>query len=389
MLIYNASYIQSLPVNPNISSTITNGDTLVWDDITDTWITGSGGGSGSTGYTGYTGPTGYISAVGSLYSNYAYWNPNSSSWLAETGISIHIGGNAGLSSQQGGAVAIGYNSGEFGQGDGATAIGYASGSNQQGMSATAIGKLAGYVSQGGSAIAIGDTSGYSGQGYSAIAIGTGSAQNNQGQSAIAIGSDSGKFNQGQSAIAIGKLAGNSNQFGNSIILNASGTILNGTDSAFYVKHTRSIAAGTGTNQLTYNTSTSEIYLNTDKTFVIDHPQYKDKYLVHACLEGPESGVYYRGNGRIYSNLDDEYETEIVLPEYVKDLATDFTIQITSIGKESSLYKTSEVNEENGTFKVFGKSGKFFWHVYGKRHSIQVEPLKSTVDIKGSGPYKWI
>ena len=248
-----------------------------------------------------------VDPTGSLYSNYAYWNPNSSSWLAETGTTVHIGGNAGLYSQQGGAVAI--------------------------------------------------------------------------------GSDSGKFSQGQSSIAIGNLAGNSNQSGNSIILNASGTILNGADSAFYVNPTRSLAAGTGTNQLTYNTSTSEIYLNTDKTFVIDHPQYKDKYLVHACLEGPESGVYYRGKGRIDSNLDDE--TEIILPEYVKDLATDFTIQITSIGKESSLYKTSEVNQENGTFKVFGKSGKFFWHVYGKRQSIQVEPLKSAVDIKGSGPYKWI
>ena len=43
--IYNASYIQSLPVNPNISSTITNGDTLAWDNITNTWITGPGGAS--------------------------------------------------------------------------------------------------------------------------------------------------------------------------------------------------------------------------------------------------------------------------------------------------------------------------------------------------------
>jgi len=31
-----------------------------------------------------------------------------------------------------------------------------------------------------------------------------------------------------------------------------------------------------------------------KTFVREHPLNKDKYLVHACLEGPEAGVYYRG-----------------------------------------------------------------------------------------------
>ena len=129
MLIYNASLIQSLPVNPNIYSTVSNGDNLVWNGSS--WSAQSGGG-------GATGPTGYISAVGSLYSNYAYWNPNSTSWLAETGTTVHIGGNAGLYSQQGGAVAIGYSSGLTGQGDGATAIGYASGYNQQGDGATAI-----------------------------------------------------------------------------------------------------------------------------------------------------------------------------------------------------------------------------------------------------------
>ena len=130
--IYNASLIQSLPVNPNIYSTVSNGDNLVWNGSS--WSAQSGGG----GATGPTGPTGYISAVGSLYSNYAYWNPNSTSWLAETGTTVHIGGNAGLYSQQGGAVAIGYSSGLTGQGDGATAIGYASGYNQQGDGATAI-----------------------------------------------------------------------------------------------------------------------------------------------------------------------------------------------------------------------------------------------------------
>ena len=45
-----------------------------------------------------------------------------------------------------------------------------------------------------------------------------------------------------------------------------------------------------------------------KTFIIDHPIDKNKYLVHGCLEGPEFGVYYRGKSEILlkSNFDNFY-----------------------------------------------------------------------------------
>ena len=47
--------------------------------------------------------------------------------------------------------------------------------------------------------------------------------------------------------------------------------------------------------------------------------------------------------------------------------------------------------ENGQFQVYGEEsfGEFFWHVTGQRCSIEVEPDKSTVEVKGDGPYKWI
>jgi hypothetical protein len=112
----------------------------------------------------------------------------------------------------------------------------------------------------------------------------------------------------------------------------------------------------------------------------------DKYLVHSCLEGPEGGVYYRGENVIESNGSNFIE--ITLPSYVKHFATDFTIQVCSIDNENSLY-TSKVDKDTGTFKVFGKPGEFFWHIYGKRQSVEVEPLKSAVTLKGSGPYKWL
>ena len=122
----------------------------------------------------------------------------------------------------------------------------------------------------------------------------------------------------------------------------------------------------------------------DKTFVIDHPTNDNKYLVHACLEGPEAGVYYRGKGEITNN---EY-VEIKLPHYVEKLAFDFTVQITPIyGNKIVTLNSSEI--ENNAFKVYGENAKFHWTVYGNRHNINVEPDKDTVNIKGDGPYLYI
>jgi len=121
-----------------------------------------------------------------------------------------------------------------------------------------------------------------------------------------------------------------------------------------------------------------------KTFVIDHPINKDKYLVHACLEGPEAGVYYRGKGHITNNDS----TTINLPNYVSKLAYDFTIQITPIydGKVKT-YNAGEI--ENNQFSVYGENGYFHWIVYGTRNEINVEPNKADVNVNGSGPYLWI
>jgi len=45
--------------------------------------------------------------------------------------------------------------------------------------------------------------------------------------------------------------------------------------------------------------------------------------------------------------------------------------------------------EKGKFRVYGEPGEFTWLVYGKRGSINVEPRKDSVNVKGDGPYKWI
>jgi hypothetical protein len=121
-----------------------------------------------------------------------------------------------------------------------------------------------------------------------------------------------------------------------------------------------------------------------KSFVIDHPLDYTKYLVHACLEGPETGVYYRGRSEIINNTS----VEIVLPEYVCDIASNFTIQICDIydGDAPKTYSAGEVISNR--FLVYGGIGRFSWEVRGSRGNIIVEPDKHEGVVYGEGPYKW-
>ena len=122
-----------------------------------------------------------------------------------------------------------------------------------------------------------------------------------------------------------------------------------------------------------------------KTFIIDHPKDNDRYLVHACLEGPEAGVYYRGTSEIIDNQS----VTIELPSYVPGWATHISVLVTAIydGKVKT-FAASDV-DRNGKFVVYGENGRFNWLAMGKRASVNVEPLKSEINVSGFGPYKWI
>jgi hypothetical protein len=154
--------------------------------------------------------------------------------------------------------------------------------------------------------------------------------------------------------------------------------------------------------LMYSTTLNEVLYadassNQSKTFVINHPVHNDRYLVHSCLEGPESGVYYRGIGHFEVN---ESEITIQLPNYVKYLASELTSVVTPVVKSNSTpyyLATSEVVD--GEFTVFrypiiepknlSTKSSFNWIVIGKRADIDVEPYKKDVTIKGDGPYRYI
>ena len=319
---------------------------------------------------------------------------------------VSIGPYAGQQSQSNGGIAIGYAAGQIGQSTYAIAIGYETGITGQGTSAIAIGRNAGYTNQGPSALAFGSNAGYANQGTGALAIGSDAGSYSQGSGAFAIGSQAGQINQGDSAIAIGSSAGKTDQgigsiaIGNwssytggaqaaySIALCASGNGITAANTGFYVTPLRSTGTTTQTGMMFYDDTTNEIqYINASKTFIIDHPTDPTKHLIHATLEGPEAGVYYRGEGII---LSDKTHTTILLPDYVHALATGFTVQLTPIyqpNKPIPTYATSKV--VNGSFQVHGPPGEFYWQVHASRGPINVEPLKTSVRIKGDGPYKYL
>lgn len=355
---------------------------------------------------------------GSCQSDYLYWD--GSSWK-NGGQNIKLGCNAGEINQGTLAIAIGSESGRTSQGTRGIAIGVNSGQTGQQEDSIAIGTGAGKIVQENDSIAIGTETAEFNQGFCCVAIGTTSAQFNQSAYSVAIGGIAGQNYQGTNCVAIGYGAGENTQGinsvavgaysgynqpaginsislgaystakdNNTIVINATGSNLqsDGTANGLYIKPISSSEELSPT--LIYNTTSGKISYKSSKTFVIDHPIDNDKYLVHACLEGPEAGVYYRGKAEIKENDN----VTITLPDYVSKFSYDFTVHITPIYNKNNkniILSSSEV--ENNSFTVHSNnivdSLKFYWILYGKRNEIEIEPLKSSSSIKGNGPYTWL
>jgi hypothetical protein len=297
---------------------------------------------------------------------------------------VAIGFQAGRSAGDG-AVAVGFQAGFFNQHIDTVAVGAFAGAHLQGKEAVAIGASAGESFQGSSAVSVGGEAGQEGQGSGAIAIGFAAGQEKQGEGAIALGTAAGLCCQGEYAIAIGAAAGTA-QAAYSIVINAQGVALDNSQNphSLYIAPVRPQSGGYA---LSYHPTCGEITYDSAKTFVIDHPLEPGKYLVHACLEGPESGVYYRGEGEIKAGAS---SVVINLPDYVDKIASDFNVQITPIYTEGdAIVSLAASRVVNNRFSVCGAPGAFYWVVYGKRLSIDVEPEKATTSLKRQGPYTWI
>ena len=101
-----------------------------------------------------------------------------------------------------------------------------------------------------------------------------------------------------------------------------------------------------------------------KTFDIINPTKKEGYrLRHACIEGPEVGVYHRGRLK--------NDTEIVLPYYWKDLVhTDsITVQLQPIGAHQDIIVKRWDAEKIYLQAKPGFPINCFYHVYAERKDI--------------------
>jgi hypothetical protein len=120
-----------------------------------------------------------------------------------------------------------------------------------------------------------------------------------------------------------------------------------------------------------------------KHFRINHPLDPERrFLIHACLEGPENAIYYRGQGRLEGG-----HARVELPDYFEALARPDgrTVALTSCCEENepiSVLAASDV--VNGAFNVRAADDRnprqrFYWEVKAVR--ADVEPLK-TEEYKG-------
>lgn len=202
---------------------------------------------------------------GSEYSDYLFWN--GSKWAVDTANQVHIGNNAGQTSQGTNSVAIGNLAGKSTQGAGAVALGNQSGEVNQGANSVAIGNLAGQTSQTAGSIVLnasgaaqntgqagffvnpirnatnsnavlynattkeltydtassGGTTLPNGTKYSNYAFWNGSAWATETTDIVHVGANAGQTNQGEGAVAIGNVAGNLNQNGDAVAIgNAAG-----------------------------------------------------------------------------------------------------------------------------------------------------------------------
>jgi hypothetical protein len=106
-----------------------------------------------------------------------------------------------------------------------------------------------------------------------------------------------------------------------------------------------------------------------KKFVISHPTQPGKQLVHSAIEGPETAVYYRGEGQLANG-----RAEISLPEYFESLTNKEgrTVMLTNVDgfDRLSVQRQDGMQVKDGKFVVTAESPSssqaFSWEVKATR-----------------------
>jgi len=100
-----------------------------------------------------------------------------------------------------------------------------------------------------------------------------------------------------------------------------------------------------------------------KTFDIKHPTRGEGWrLAHACLEGPEMGVYYRGKTK---------EKTIELPDYWIGLVHEdsITVQLTPIGKACSTLHFKKIEDNKVYIGHQASELEYFYIIHGERKDL--------------------
>jgi hypothetical protein len=120
-----------------------------------------------------------------------------------------------------------------------------------------------------------------------------------------------------------------------------------------------------------------------KSFRIPHPLDETKDLVHSCLEGPEWGVYYRGEVVTANGT-----AEVTLPDYFEALTfiEDRTVQLTQVfedGAVLSMLAASRIVDGKFTVHSSAPIATVAWHVTAVRrfgeNKLEVVTAKAPVE----------
>ena len=131
-----------------------------------------------------------------------------------------------------------------------------------------------------------------------------------------------------------------------------------------------------------------------KNFVIPHPTDPDRWLVHACIEGPEAAVFHRGE----SLLDENGRAAVNLPAYFSTLTKPGTesVLLTPVleaeGDAFGPVAATRVRDNSFTIRAHEARQRVAWLVEATRADVitfDAEPLRARVKVSGVGPYKWI
>jgi len=167
------------------------------------------------------------------------------------------------------------------------------------------------VNATGQYVALGFNAGSNGG--NTVAIGYSAGQSGQGLNGIAIGCEAGFGGQGVNAIAIGHKAGRGSQDTGSIIINATGDLMNSLGAnRFYVKPIR--GTNTATPVIVYNASNGEITYNTSSI----------KYKKNVIDLQEDTSKIYNIRAREYDSKIDDIHHIGYIAEELNEVDTNFT-----------------------------------------------------------------